>query len=35
MSTIDELVKKITEMLQNCHDMETLDFIFKLLKKTV
>lgn len=33
MSLIDEYIKKITELLQNCNDIALLDLIVKLLQK--
>lgn len=29
----DEYIEKITELLNNCEDLSTLDFIFQLLQK--
>lgn len=34
MSAIDEYIKKITELMQECNDLALLDLIHQLLQKS-
>lgn len=34
MSLIDQYIQKITELLQQCHDVELLEIILQILQKS-